>query len=87
MTTVKNKSTKKPLRFIEIYHDISINTKKVDRDSWNWRVVCRNKKENNILYSASGYNTKEITKRRAAAHNKTLKIELMIFDLSLTPSF
>ncbi len=51
------------------------------KDNWNWSVTepSRQKKgKMNVLYSAQGFDTKQIAKRRADAHNRTLIKKLPI---------
>lgn len=51
---------------------------KKKRDGWNWHVAETRKGRINVLYTAQGYNSKQIAMRRAVAHNKTLKKPLKI---------
>lgn len=86
----KFKIESKPVRFIEVFKSelkgFAADEDKVVYSSWCWHVTHRNKKKGNILYSATGFNSKAIAMKRARAHNATLKNPLMIFDLSKTPA-
>ncbi len=57
--------------------------KKRKENSWNWHVSEPSRKKKgtiNVLYSAHGFNTKQIAMRRAQAHNRTLKKPLLIIE-------
>jgi hypothetical protein len=84
-TKKKINAESKPVRFIEVFKSVTGRKDGLTVKVWNWHVTHRNKKKGNILYSATGFNSKAIAMKRAKAHNAMLKNELMIFDLSKAP--
>lgn len=64
---------------IQVYHDKKVKSK----NSWKWRVaiVAKGKKTGNVLYHASGYNTRQGAAKQARAHNKKLIKPLLIETL------
>lgn len=64
-------------KFINVFSD----KRKQKKDGWNWNVTEPSRKKKgttNVLYSAQGFDSFQIAKRRAQAHNRTLKIQLPI---------
>lgn len=66
-------------RHLTVFH----SKKKSKVNSWNWNCVEQSRKkkgETNVLYSASGYDTKQSALKQANSHNNKLikKLEIKI---------